>query len=97
MVRMVRMVRSLADRTFQLWCYVDYEEWFSIPGLRVVLPGAETMYVDWYEEDLVSWFNVVRSLATGEVGAEPASLRAATARIVALVRPSRTVLNSSVK
>ena len=28
------------------WCYADYEEWFSIPGLRVVLPGAETMYVD---------------------------------------------------
>ena len=28
------------------WCYADYEEWFSIPGLRVVLPGAEKMYVD---------------------------------------------------
>ena len=30
----------------------------NFPGLRVVLPGAENMYVDWFEEDLISWFNL---------------------------------------
>ena len=57
----------------------------TVPGLRVVLPGAQWMHVDCMEEDCVSWFNLAM-LDNGEGGAEPASLRAATARIVAVVR-----------
>ena len=60
----------------------------TVPGLRVVLPGAETMYVDAYEEEMVSWFDIKwRRDAdwTGNVRVEPASLRAATDRIVAVV------------
>ena len=57
----------------------------TVSGLRVVLPGAQWMYVDCMEEDCVSWFNLaVRD--NGEGGAEPASLRAATSRIIAVVR-----------
>ena len=30
----------------------------TVSGLRVVLPGAQWMYVDCMEEDCVSWFNL---------------------------------------
>ena len=61
----------------------------AYPGLRVVLPGAETMHVDWFEEDLVSWFNV-KMHEDGHVGADLASLGKVTARIVATVQPFAT-------
>ena len=60
----------------------------NFPGLRVVLPGAETMYVDAYEEEMVSWFDITWKRdweRTGNVRVVPASLRAATDRIVAVV------------
>ena len=60
----------------------------NFPGLRVVLPGAETMYVDAYEEEMVSWFDITWKRdweKTGNVRVVPASLRAATDRIVAVV------------
>ena len=60
----------------------------NFPGLRVVLPGAEWMYVDAYEEEMVSWFDITWKRdweKTGNVRVVPASLRAATDRIVAVV------------
>merc|ERR1719387_1444306 len=60
----------------------------TFPGLRVVLPGSETMYMDAYEEEMGAWFNVKWRRDADWTGAgfvERASLRAATDRIVDVV------------